>query len=176
MSVTLRAVVDVPGGWLTLDGSCGADEVGLFAAVVADYNNVTAGELVAEEHLIAPGGLVLDDGVTAIVPGCCCGLEEWREWVRAVRERWSPGLGHDPTPLLSFGERTITVWQDTGPQGVPPVYAGPHIELTPAHLAELLGGVHRDLVAFHGRLARWGGADLAAHLDEAFAFTAPLGL
>ena len=56
MAITLRAVLETPftapgpvpwpvatlepGAWLTLDGTCGEPEVGLFAAVVADYNNI----------------------------------------------------------------------------------------------------------------------------------------
>ncbi|WP_433045309.1 hypothetical protein [Dactylosporangium sp. CS-033363] len=176
MSVTLRAVVETRESWLTLDGSCGDEEIGQFVAIVADYNKSAPGELVAAEHLIVCGGLILTDGVTEVVPGCCCGLEDWREWVTDVRERRSPWLGHDPTPQLSFEERTITVWEDIGSPDNKPPFAGPRIELEPAHLASLLRGVHRDLVAFHANLARWGGPALAAHLDAAFSFTAPLEL
>ncbi|GAA0914245.1 hypothetical protein [Virgisporangium aurantiacum] len=96
MAITMRAVLETPfttpdaapwpvatlepGAWLTLDGTCGDPEAGLFAATVADYNNIPPGELATAEHLIAPGGLILTDTTTEIVPGCCCGLETWRDW------------------------------------------------------------------------------------------------
>jgi hypothetical protein len=196
VAITLRAVLETPftaldhvpwpvatlerGARLTLDGTCGDSEVGLFVAVVADYNNIPPGELATAERLIAPGGLILSDTNTAIVPGCCSGLEEWRDWVRALSDGVPPSLGHDPTPtLMSIGDR-ITVWQDTGPEGEPPILSGPHITLTRAHLADLLQGVHRDLTTFTTALAAWAarhttdGPALTATIDTAFAFTAPL--
>ena len=197
VAITMRAVLEIPftvpdapwpvtrvepGGWLTLDGTCGDAEVGLFAATVADYNDIPPGELANAGHLIAPGGLILTDTTTEIVPGCCCGLETWRDWTFAVSGRASPWLGHDPTPTISIGE-PITVWQDTGPPGNhTPVPSGPHITLTRAHLIELLHGVHRDLTAFNAALATWAlrhtrdGPAITATIDTAFAFTAPLAI
>jgi len=104
VAITLRAVLETPftapdpvpwlvatlepSAWLTLDGTCGDPEVGLFAAVVANYNNIPPGELATAEHLIAPGGLILTDANTTIVPGCCSGLEDWRDWApRPQRQR-----------------------------------------------------------------------------------------
>jgi hypothetical protein len=196
VAITLRAVLETPftapdpvpwpiatlepGAWLTLDGTCGDPEVGLFAALVADYNNIPPGELATAEHLIAPGGLILTDAHTAIVPGCCSGLEDWRGWAHALSGSEPPWLGHDPTPTMSIGDR-ITVWQDTGPpEHHAPILAGPHITLTRAHLADLLQGVHRDLTTFTTALAAWAarhttdGPALTATIDTAFAFTAPL--
>jgi hypothetical protein len=198
VAITLRAVVETPftapahvpwtvatlepGAWLTLDGTCGDPEAGLFAALVADYNTIRPGELETAEHLIAPGGLILSDTTTTIVPGCCCGLEDWRDWARALTGGQPPWLGHDPTPTMSIGDR-ITVWQDTGPpDNHTPTLSGPHITLTRAHLTELLRGVHHDLAAFTTALAGWAarhtpaGPALTARLDTAFTFTAPLTL
>lgn len=73
-----------PGTWLTLDGTCGDPEVGLFIALVADYNNIPPDALATAERLIAPGGLMLTDTTTEIVPGCCSGLEDWRDWARVL--------------------------------------------------------------------------------------------
>ncbi|MGI5175871.1 hypothetical protein ACQEVZ_06010 [Dactylosporangium sp. CA-152071] len=196
MAMTLQAVLEIPfrapdpvpwpvatrepGAWLTLDGTCGDLEIGLFAAVVAGYNNIPPGKLATAEHLIAPGGLILTDPTTVITPGCCCGLEDWRDWARALVDNEPPWLGHDPTPTMSIGDR-ITVWQDTGPpENHAPILSGPHITLTRAHLADLLQGVHRDLTAFTTALAAWAerqttnGPALTATIDAAFAFTAPL--
>jgi hypothetical protein len=45
-----------------------------------------------------PGGLgILNDGKLELTPGCCCGIEEWRELL-TIPEGDSPWLGHDPSP------------------------------------------------------------------------------
>jgi len=197
VAITLRAVLETPftapgpvpwpvatfapGAWLTLDGTCGDPEAGLFAALVADYNGIPPGEPATAEHLIAPGGLILTDAATTeIVPGCCCGLENWRDWARALTDREPPWLGHDPTPTMSVGDR-ITVWQDTGPPGDhPPLSAGQHLTLTRGHLAHLLQGVQHDLTAFTTVFAAWAarhttdGPALTATIDTAVAFTTTL--
>ncbi|GAA2624075.1 hypothetical protein GCM10010399_64300 [Dactylosporangium fulvum] len=196
MAMTLRAVLEIPftapdpvqwpvatrepGTWLTLDGTCDDLEVGLFAAVVASSNNIPPGELATAKHLIAPGGLTLTDTNTVITPGCCCGLEDWRDWARALDDNTPPWLGHDPTPKMSIGDR-VTVWQDTGPlENHAPILSGPYLTLTRTHLADLLHGVHRDLTEFTAAFAAWAarhtmnGSALTATIDTAFAFTAPL--
>lgn len=167
MTPTLRAVVERENGaWLTLDGACAAEE---FVAVVAAYNDVPIEDLAAAEDLTAPGGLILTDADTVIVPGCCCGLENWRDWAGAS----APWLGHDPTPTMTFGDR-ITVRQDAGSPALP------SISLSRAQLSDLLDGVHRDLTAFTAVLAAWAARHVAdgeaftAAIDRAFAFTAPL--
>jgi hypothetical protein len=196
MAITLRAVLETPftapsaapwpvaapapGAWLTLDGTCGDPEVGLFAAVVADSNDIPLGDLATAEHLIAPGGLILTDATSEIVPGCCSGLENWRDRAHALSGGEPPWLGHDPTPKMSIGD-PITVWQDTGSPGShTPIPSSDHVTLTRAHLADLLEGVHHDLTAFTLALAAWAtrhtldGPAFTATIDTAFHFTAPL--
>ncbi|GAB3831656.1 hypothetical protein ACFPIJ_29580 [Dactylosporangium cerinum] len=68
------------------------EEVGLFVAALAHRRDVAspAGRdevvdtLLAEECLIVAGGLRLTDTVigTAVLPGCCVGLENWRDRVQ----------------------------------------------------------------------------------------------
>lgn len=85
VAITLRAVLETPvhsTGPSAVAGSHARtrrlahprwllrrSEVGLFAAVVADYNNSAPGALATAKRLVAPGRLLLTDTATEIVPG-----------------------------------------------------------------------------------------------------------
>lgn len=64
-----------PGSWLVLDASCADDQVGLFVAALAARIEVqppgsrdeVVNALLADELLIAPGGLQVRDSTTATV-------------------------------------------------------------------------------------------------------------
>lgn len=54
--------------------------------------------MIDADCLIAPGGLRIRDtsrGI-AVNPGCCFGLENWRDWLD-VADGGTPWLGHDPS-------------------------------------------------------------------------------
>jgi hypothetical protein len=189
-----------PRSWLVLDADCDDDEVGLFVASLATGldqgadadqagperidltgSATTVPErpigvvdgLVATEMLIAAGGVRLHDTTTGatVVPGCCAGLEDWRDWT-LVAAGESPWLGHDPSPRAEALADHARIW----PNG----HAGPVVDVPWVAFPELLGQVHRDLVAFADRLADWAagwgdrGAALVAKIDHDFALTAPL--
>ncbi|MFI5492665.1 hypothetical protein [Actinoplanes sp. NPDC051859] len=182
-----------PGSWLVLDAGCTADQVGLFVAALAARIDVASpgsrdevvDALLAEEFLIVAGGLRLSDteAGTVVVPGCCCGLEDWREWIR-VRTDCSPWLGHDPGPEVEVIGLDLRVWQDGGPNRERGRWAEQRVDLPRRELPELLLGVQRDLVGFLNGLAQWAeqtgigprGAELVAMIDQNFAVTAPLEL
>ena len=119
MVIKMQAVVEVPsfdaewpppwpvasmpaGSWLALTTESTDQQVGLFAAALAYRLDVAVpggrdevvDTLLAEEFLVVPGGLRLVDTGTGmvVVPGCCAGLEDWRDWVRAIAGE-SPWLG-----------------------------------------------------------------------------------
>ncbi|MEU7947372.1 hypothetical protein AB0C50_22065 [Micromonospora taraxaci] len=83
-----------PGSWLVLNAGCADDQVGLFVAALADPIEVqppggrdeVVNALLAEELLIAAGGLQVRDSTTGTVvtPGCCAGLEDWRDWTQVL--------------------------------------------------------------------------------------------
>jgi hypothetical protein len=186
-----------PGSWLVLDAGCTAEQVGLFVATLAERIDVASpggrdevvDALLAEKTLIVSGGLRLSDtsaGVE-IVPGCCCGLEDWREWIR-ILTGGSPWLGHDPGPGVEVMGEELRVWQDGGPNREPGRWADQRaeqrVDLPRRALPQHLSGVQRDLVGFLDALARWAeqtmigprGTALVKLIDESFAITAPLEL
>ncbi|MEU8813396.1 hypothetical protein [Actinoplanes sp. NPDC048796] len=63
--------------------------------------------------LIINGGLRLHDSATGnvVVPGCCAGLEDWRDWADALSG--SPvWLGHDPEPQIEMIGDDLRIRQD----------------------------------------------------------------
>jgi hypothetical protein len=166
---------------LALTGELSLPQVGSAIAVLAEYNRVEAGtaaelltRLTAEECLVAPGGIRLHDAEsgTTIVPGCCCGLEEWREWAR-LGNREMPWMGHDPDPDGEFGATTFSLWPDVGRRAAPAV-----VPFT--RLRGLLEKVRNDLTGFMWLAGEWSerqapgtGAALRRKLDEDFHLSAP---
>lgn len=206
----MQAVVEVPffdaewsppwavapmsaGSWLALTTDCNDQQVGLFVAALARPLDVAApggrdevvDTLLAEEFLIAPGGLRLVDTVTgtAVVPGCCAGLEDWRDWVQAIAGE-SPWLGHDPGPEVELVGEELRVWQDGGPGRKQGRLAGTNVVMHRLALPGLLMDVQRDLLGFLSALGAWAtrigleerGQALVEAVDRNFAITASLNL
>ncbi|MDP9794469.1 hypothetical protein J2S43_002981 [Catenuloplanes nepalensis] len=163
-----------PYTFVPLGEDAGDAEIGLFMAMVSEYADVPADLLAEQEALTVSGGLRLTGGGTTIVPGCCAGLESWRDWALVLRGE-TPWLGHDPHVAATLGEDgIIRVRQDAGePDSV-------HVDVPAAVFLDLLEGVRADLTGFLGAVRAWAGrhgiaADpLAAILDSSFQMTAPL--
>jgi hypothetical protein len=106
---------------------------------------------------IAPGGLRIRDtdaGLT-VSPGCCAGLEDWREWEQAA-DGQSPWLGHDPAPWTEHLGSKIRVWPDGGLEGEAPPSAGPPVEIAVCNLPGLIADAHQKLQDFLDLLEPWG--------------------
>ncbi|MGW2939845.1 hypothetical protein ACWDA7_51275 [Streptomyces sp. NPDC001156] len=106
-------------GFLPLSGALDPAEVGTAVMRIADYNDIdpeTDGRpprpadplggflhgLLTMDDLVAPGGLRISDTATGttLLPGCCNGLDEWRDWLEVVDGRgWPPSV---TTPLRSL--------------------------------------------------------------------------
>jgi hypothetical protein len=182
-----------PGSWLVLNAGCTNERVGLFVAALADRIDVRPPDgrdevvdaLLAEELLIIAGGLqVCDPNVgMAVVPGCCAGLEDWRDWAQVLTGD-SPWLGHDPSPEVEVVGDDLRVWQDGGPNRHHGRWAGVHVDVPRRALPALLMGVQRDLVGFLAALTAWAeriglgrrGTALVEAIDKNFAITARLDL
>ena len=120
-------------------------------------------------------------------PGCCCGLEDWREWIRVLTDG-SPRLGHDPGPEVEVIGLDLRVWHDGGPNRErgrwADKWAEQRVDFPCRELPRLLLGVQRDLVGFLNALAEWAeqtgigprGTALVEMIDQNFAATAPLEL
>ncbi|MGW6061665.1 hypothetical protein [Streptomyces sp. NPDC055189] len=128
--------------------------------------------------VVAPGGLRLRDtetGVTAL-PGCCNGLENWRDWLDLL-DGEEPWLGHDPTPGVEHLGATVRLWPDGDDrEGIP-------ILLPLAQLPALLRSVQEQLVGFLSSVEEWTtryapplATAVAAKLSEDLAIGGPLHL
>ncbi|GAB3183342.1 hypothetical protein GCM10027259_38420 [Micromonospora palomenae] len=112
--------------------------------------------LAARDDSHAAGGLRVSDGDVVIDPGCCVGLDEWRDWGSVLRGQ-PPYLGHDPDVFLEDRGAVLRLWQHAvaapsaaaGP-------AGPHVDISRAQFPGLLRGVRRDLTGLLARTGRLG--------------------
>ena len=208
--ITMQAVVEVPalnsesvhpwpvapmapGSWLVLAADCTDERVALFVSALATRidvappsgGNEVVDALLAEELLIVVGGLRVSDTSTGavVVPGCCAGLEEWRDWAETLTGS-SPWLGHDPGPEVEVVGEHLRVWQDGGSNRDRGPLAQHHVDLPRRALPGLLRGIQQDLVGFLDALAWWAeraglgerGTALVKAIDQNFAITAPFDL
>ncbi|XVU20989.1 hypothetical protein ACQPZJ_27385 [Actinoplanes sp. CA-054009] len=178
---------DGPWSWVALDAHCTDEQVGLFVAVLASRIEVplsdgaaqAAEALVAEEVLLINGGLRLHDSATAtiVVPGCCAGLENWRDWADVLSGDpiW---LGHAPEPQIEMIGENLRLWQDGRHRDDS---AGSHIDIPRAALPTMLLDVQNDLLGFLKALTGWAdrvglgqrALSLVEAIDESFKITSP---
>ncbi|MFD3450662.1 hypothetical protein ACFWVC_00570 [Streptomyces sp. NPDC058691] len=187
-------VADLPPyQFMALSGSMSPLEVGSALAMLADYNSRTGDDdrpltdaseairrLLETDKVIAPGGLRVHDTRTNVTvqPGCCCGLEDWREWLDVMKggTLW---LGHDPSPRLQHASEVVQLWPDGADAQDPP--PGQPIEIVVGDLPGILHTVQDRLQGFLSLTKQWATRhvpalteDLAARLDEDLAISAPL--
>ncbi|SEM63848.1 hypothetical protein [Nonomuraea pusilla] len=146
--------------FLALSGRMSPADVGTAMAVIFSYNNISVTHvadlteahleqhLTEAEALIAPGGLRFRDINTgvSIAPGCCFGLENWRDWWDVVRGQ-EPWLGHDPTPQITHVGHVIKLQQHDGDS--------PSIGMTRGELSSLLTTAQQHLRGFLNLAGQW---------------------
>ncbi|WP_326816314.1 hypothetical protein [Streptomyces sp. NBC_01762] len=103
------------------------------------------------DSLYASGGLQVTDTVTGatLVPGCCNGLEEWRDWLQVIDADGWASFGHDPSPIAERIGDTVRLTADAEAD------ESLLIELPVAELRQLLEGAERDLTDFLHLAAAW---------------------
>jgi hypothetical protein len=84
-----------------------------------------------------------------VVPGCCCGLEDWHEWLDVPHGKNAVWTGHDPSPEVEYIEDRVRVWQDQKNEGVG------FVEFNPGEMEAFLARVGSDLAGFLYRLGKW---------------------
>lgn len=183
-----------PGSWMAVDRDSTLADAGLFVAMLAEHAGAdrrtgvaeAVARVVAAESLILPGGLRASDTVTgkSVVPGCCVGLEDWREWVDLLNHV-SPWMGHDPGPWVEFHTSRLRLWQDShnpprrGHRNIPI-----RIDIPEDELPRLLVGVQQALNDFLIVVQLWAAEAgvassanaLVAAIDQHFTVSAPLQL
>jgi hypothetical protein len=121
-------VADLPPyQFMALPASMSPLDVGSALAMLADHNSRTGDDdrpvkgaseairrLLDTDKVIAPGGLRVHDTRTNVTvqPACCCGLEDWREWLD-VADGETLWLGHDPSPRLEHADEFVQLWPDS---------------------------------------------------------------
>ncbi|SFR29803.1 hypothetical protein SAMN04488564_121127 [Lentzea waywayandensis] len=175
----MKAVVEVTGGdSVVLSGRMSREEFDAALAAIDEYNrDEDAPEpfpgLPEQECLIMSGGVRLQDTGSGVViePGCCAGLEEWRQWLWLL-DGERPWLGHSLDPGLEFRADVARLWPDAEDAD------GPACEIRIAEVRAHLEGVRQDLLGFLELVRRWAphglGEQLAAAFDEHFHISAPL--
>ncbi|WP_217710583.1 hypothetical protein [Streptomyces sp. NA04227] len=165
-----------PFGFLPLSGALSPAEVRTAVMLIAGCNDIDpdgdrparpAGALDSFLHGLltfeapfASGGLRVVDDSTGVgfVPGCCDGLEDWRDWYRLVEDGSVLGFGHDPVSPVAecFGDTvrlTVNAEQSDSPV----------IELSVAEIRHLLAGAEQDLADFLALAAVWASEHVPDH-------------
>ncbi|MGE7388201.1 hypothetical protein ACQKM2_22295 [Streptomyces sp. NPDC004126] len=173
-------------GFLPLSGELSPTEIGTALMRIAACNDVDPADdgdlpprpaeplsgflhgLLNLDNLYAAGGLHVTDISTGITfsPGCCDGLEDWRDWYQVLDGSGIIGYGHDPQPSLAecLGD-TIRLTVDTARDD------SPAIELPVTELRHLLAGAERNLTEFLAAATDW----ITEHLpDHSVPLTAAL--
>lgn len=113
--------------------------------------------LLTLDPLIVSGGLRVTDTSTGVtfLPGCCDGLEDWRDWHRFIHDGSPLWFGHDPVSPVAerFGD-TVRLTVDANQSD------SPMIELPVTELRALLVAAERDLAAFLALATDWASRHL----------------
>ncbi|MFE9857450.1 hypothetical protein [Streptomyces sp. NPDC005780] len=116
--------------------------------------------LLTLDNLFAAGGLRVTDNSTGVtfLPGCCDGLEDWRDWHQFVDDGGLIGFGHDPvSPIAERFDDTVRLTVNAEQSD------SPVIELCVSELRHLLAGAERDLTDFLAPAADWASRHLPGH-------------
>jgi hypothetical protein len=196
--VVMRTIVETRPEWpvlgeeppylVRLTAEATDEEVGSLVWQLAQYNGIPVEDrmpadliqaIATAPSIVLPGGVaVRDDTGREIVPGCCAGLEEWREWLAFELTGQTPWMGHEPDPWLEHAGDYIRVWShgelSEGAKSSP--YA---VEVSLEEFRRALAGLQHDLGGFLRALRAWAerhapeqADSLVARFDEAFEITA----
>ena len=193
-----RTSVEAPPPWsvlgegmpyrVRLSADMGAAEVGSVVWQLAQYNGVPVDgrsareilqDIVRADSIALPGGVAVRDASgREILPGCCAGLEEWREWLAFEITGATPWMGHEPDPWLERVGDVVRVWShgELSEAAIEPAFA---IDVPVADFRRGLVDLRTDLEGFLGALGSWARrvspaeADaLVAKFDHAFEVSA----
>lgn len=99
-----------------------------------------------------------DNATVFVEPGCCNGLETWRDWLEVLDGTGCSSFGHDPS---SVAERVGDIVRPTldahGTDG------SPVIELSVDQVRRLVSGAQQDLQDFLSLAGTWAEQHLPAH-------------
>ena len=164
-------------GYLVLNGELTPVEVGTAVMRIADYNDFEPEEehgpcptdplgtflhgLLTMPDLLAAGGFRVTDNATGTVfvePGCCSGLETWRDWLEVLDGTGCSYFGHNPSSMAERVGDSVRLTLDAYGDEDSPV-----IELPVDQVRTLVTGAQRDLQDFLNLAGSWAEQHLPAH-------------
>ncbi|MFG2949784.1 hypothetical protein [Streptomyces adustus] len=164
-------------GYLVLNGELTAAQVGTAVMRIADCNDFEPQEehgpcptdplgtflhgLLTLPDLFAAGGFRVADTATGTVfvePGCCNGLETWRDWLEVLDGTGCAAFGHDPSSMAERVNDMVRLTLD-----VHETDASPVIELPADQVRRLLAGAQQELQDFLGLAGTWAEQHLPVH-------------
>lgn len=165
-----------PFSYLPLSGELAPAEVGTAVMRIAGCNDIDPEQddrpprpadplgsflhgLLTFDNLFAAGGMRVTDSSkgTTFLPGCCNGLEDWRDWREVVNGSGRASFGHDPDPFAERLGDTVRLTVDAEQSD------SPVIELSVTELHHLLDGAEHDLANFLAVAADWVSQYLPDH-------------
>ncbi|MDG9709433.1 hypothetical protein [Streptomyces sp. DH10] len=164
-------------GYLVLNGELTPAEVGTAVMQIAYCNDFEMEEehgpcptdplgtflhgLLTMPDLFAAGGFRVTENATDTVfvePGCCNGLETWRDWLEVLDGTGCSYFGHDPSSVAErVGDIVRLTFDAYGTDG------SPVIELSVDQARRLVAGTQQDLQDFLGLAGIWAEQHLPAH-------------
>lgn len=164
-------------GYLVLNGELTPAEVGTAVMQIADCNDFEPEEehgpcptdplgtflhgLLTMPDLFAAGGFRVTDNATDTVfvgPGCCNGLETWRDWLEVLDGTGCSYFGHDPSSVAEHvGDIVRLTFDAYGTDG------SSVNELSVDQARRLVAGAQQDLQDFLGLAGIWAEQHLPAH-------------
>ncbi|MFJ2720343.1 hypothetical protein [Streptomyces sp. NPDC087437] len=164
-------------GYLVLDGELTPAEVGTAVMRIADCNDFEPEEehgpcptdplgrflhgLLTMPDLFAAGGFRVADNATDTVfvePGCCSGLETWRDWLEVLDGTGCSSFGHDPSSVAERVGDTVRLTLDAHAKD-----GSPGIELPVDQVRMLVTSAQQDLRDFLSLAGTWAAQHLPAH-------------
>ncbi len=145
-------------GYMSLNQALNNEKVGAIVQLACSYNSLefrsntedTLRSFLDLDGFVLPGGLRFSEsGQVKVLPGCCCGLENWRDWLLVSPEHCAIWTGHDPSPWVEYVEGQVKIWPDSDSA---PSTA---IAFSYEELTQLLKQVESDLQGFLVRLGQW---------------------
>ncbi|MEU0274998.1 hypothetical protein [Streptomyces sp. NPDC006307] len=163
-------------GYLVLNGKLTPAEVGTAVMRIANCNDFEPEEehgsrptdplgtflhgLLTMPDLFATGGFRVSDDTTDTVfvePGCCNGLETWRDWLEVLDGTGCSYFGHDPSSVAERVGDIVRLTLDAhGTDG------SPVIELSVDQIRKLVTGAQQDLQDFLRLAGTWAEQHLPA--------------
>ena len=151
-------IVECPDPYLRISPGLTSEEIGSLVLTACIYNHTEIAPVASEtlqafmnnDGFVLPGGLRFSEGgLVKIIPGCCGGLEGWREWLDVPHGKNAVWAGHDPSPYIEYVEGGVRIWQNEKAEGVN------FIELGLSEMEALLQKVVFDLEGFLIQLRKW---------------------